>query len=79
MPSHRPPAAATDAVIARSLLGRLLPATQKTLLHNALTVDVPAGATVYHEDAEPRCGLVLTGLIRVYGADGLRWRKRWLA
>jgi CRP/FNR family transcriptional regulator len=39
---------------------------RQSLLRDALTVDVPAGATVYDEDSEPRCGLVLAGLIRVY-------------
>jgi len=40
------------------------------LLHelqaDALRVDIPAGSELYHENDEPRCSLVVTGLVRVY-------------
>jgi CRP/FNR family transcriptional regulator len=41
-------------------------ALRDTLIQEALRVDLPAGTTLYYEEDEPRCGLVITGLIRVY-------------
>jgi CRP/FNR family transcriptional regulator len=41
-------------------------ATKDRLLAGALPVDIPAGGVIYRDDDEPRCGLVVHGLVRVY-------------
>jgi len=55
-----------EAALATSMLAAFPPALRATLTHDAVPVDLPAGATLYYEADAPRCGLVLTGLIRVY-------------
>ena len=57
---------AVDGALARSLLAEFPPALREALLQDAVRVDFPAGTTAYHEADEPRCYLVITGLIRVY-------------
>jgi CRP/FNR family transcriptional regulator len=59
-------AAAIDAALAMSALAALPPALCDTLIQDALAVDLPAGSTLYYEADQPRCGLVLAGLLRVY-------------
>lgn len=39
---------------------------QEDLIQNAIPLDLPAGTTLYYEQDEPRCGLILAGLIRDY-------------
>jgi CRP/FNR family transcriptional regulator len=39
---------------------------RESLVREAIRVDLPAGTTLYYEEDEPRCGLVIAGLIRVY-------------
>ena len=63
---HRLSAAAIDAALAKSALATLPPTLCDTLTQDALAVDLPAGTTLYYEADQPRCGLVLAGLLRVY-------------
>ena len=63
---HRLSAAAIDAALAMSVLATLPPTLRDTLIQDALAVDLPAGTTLYYEADQPRCGLVLAGLLRVY-------------
>jgi len=55
-----------DETIERSLLGKFPSRLRENLLREAIPVDLPAGTTLYYEEDEPRCGLVLNGLVRVY-------------
>jgi CRP/FNR family transcriptional regulator len=67
MISPRKPTTTTiDEAIAKSMLAEFPPALRKTLMQDAMRVEFPAGTTMYYEEDEPRCGLVITGLIRVY-------------
>ncbi len=63
---HKPSATAIDEALAKSLLAVFPPKLRETLTQDAIPVDLPAGTTLYYEEDEPRCGLVITGLIRVY-------------
>ncbi len=36
------------------------------LQSDSIRLDIPAGGTTYTEEASPRCGLVVSGLFRVY-------------
>jgi CRP/FNR family transcriptional regulator len=47
-------------------LATLPPAAAARLLEGALRIDVPAGATVYREEEQPRAIVVRQGLLRVY-------------
>jgi CRP/FNR family transcriptional regulator, cyclic AMP receptor protein len=55
-----------NAALAKSILAVLPPTVRDTLTHNAIPVDLPAGSTLYYEADQPRCGLVLAGLLRMY-------------
>jgi CRP/FNR family cyclic AMP-dependent transcriptional regulator len=57
---------AIEEAIAKSMLAAFPPTLRKTLTQEAIPVDLPAGTTLYYEEDEPRCGLVIAGLIRVY-------------
>ena len=57
---------AIDAVLAKSTLAALPPTLRDTLSHDAIPIDLPAGSTLYYEADQPRCGLVLAGLLRMY-------------
>lgn len=57
---------AIDEAIAKSALAEFPPALRETLIQDAVPVEFPAGITAYYEEDEPRCSLVITGLIRVY-------------
>jgi CRP/FNR family transcriptional regulator, cyclic AMP receptor protein len=63
---HGPSATAVEEALAKSLLAAFPPALRDALVQEAIRVDLPAGTTLYHEEDEPRCGLVVAGLIRVY-------------
>src|SRR6266498_5670539 len=63
---HRRSAPAIDAALAKSVLASLPPRLCDTLTRDALAADLPAGTTLYYEADQPRCGLVLAGLLRVY-------------
>ncbi len=53
-------------IVSRSLLASFPTLLRDTLLQDAIPVDLPAGTTLYYEAGEPRCGLVVAGLIRDY-------------
>ncbi len=57
---------AIDEAVARSILAEFPPTLRETLIQDAVRVEFPAGTTIYYEEDEPRCGLVITGLIRGY-------------
>lgn len=59
-------AAAIDEALAKSTLAAFPTTLRETLIQEAIRVDLPAGTTLYYEEDEPRCGLVVMGLIRVY-------------
>ncbi len=63
---HRRTSNAIEEALAKSMLAKFPPALLETLVQDAVPVDLPAGTTLYYEQDEPRCGLVLTGLIRDY-------------
>jgi CRP/FNR family transcriptional regulator len=63
---HRLSATAIEEAVARSLLAAFPAALRETLIQEAIPLDLPAGTTLYYEEDEPRCGVVITGLIRVY-------------
>jgi CRP/FNR family cyclic AMP-dependent transcriptional regulator len=55
-----------DEAIADSILAQFPPKLLKTLEQEAIRVNFPAETTMYYEQDEPACGLVIRGLIRVY-------------
>ncbi len=57
---------AIQAAITGSVLAEFPPSLLNTLTQQAIPVDLPAGTTMYYEEDEPRCGLVISGLVRVY-------------
>jgi CRP/FNR family transcriptional regulator len=63
---HRFSTTAIDEALSRSAFAALPPALRSALTQDAIPIAVPAGSTMYYEEDEPRCGLVITGLIRVY-------------
>src|SRR5262245_7039401 len=67
---HR--AGAWANAVKQSVLAELPQAQLDELLSDALRVDIPAGSTVYREGDAPRCGLLVSGLARVFliGGDG---------
>jgi CRP/FNR family transcriptional regulator, cyclic AMP receptor protein len=59
-------APAIEAALATSIFAALPATLRDALTHNAVPIDLPAGSTLYYEADEPRCGLVLAGLLRMY-------------
>src|SRR5512136_2885406 len=53
-------------VLARSPLATLPPALIDRLLIDAQRIEVPVSTTIYDSGDDPRCALILSGLIRVY-------------
>ena len=51
--------------IAASLLGELPAPFRARILAGALSVELPAGGTIYRDEEDPRCLLIITGLVRV--------------
>ena len=70
---------AVRSAIAQGPLGTFSPALLEHLLQDALPAQIPAGGTLYQEEDEPRCGLVVSGLIRVYlsASDGRQVTVRY--
>src|SRR5574340_669214 len=64
--SQTPSTAVIDQAVANSILAQFPLALRQTLIQDAIHIEIPAGTTLYNEQDEPRCGLVITGLIRVY-------------
>lgn len=63
---RKPSTTAINEAVAKSMLAEFPPALRETLIQDAMRVEFPVGTTMYYEEDEPRCGLVITGLIRVY-------------
>jgi len=57
---------AINEAVDKSLMAEFPPTLRQTLLQDAARLEVPAGTILYSEEDEPRCGLVVTGLIRVF-------------
>jgi CRP/FNR family transcriptional regulator len=55
----------TQRAIAASLLAEIPAALRTRVLANALPVELPAGGVIYRDGGEPRCLLVVAGLIRI--------------
>jgi CRP/FNR family transcriptional regulator, cyclic AMP receptor protein len=55
----------TQRAIASSLLGDLPAPLRAQVLADALPVELPAGGTIYREEGDPRCLLIVAGLVRV--------------
>jgi CRP/FNR family transcriptional regulator len=51
--------------IASSLLNELPAPLRAQVLADALPVELPAGGTIYREEGDPRCLLIIAGLVRV--------------
>ena len=58
--------AESRAALARSHLGGLDEATLVRLTEGGMRLDVPAGGAIHHPDDGPVCGLVVSGLLRMY-------------
>jgi CRP/FNR family transcriptional regulator len=56
---------AVQRAIAASRLADLSPSLRERVLVGAFPIELPAGGTIYRDDDEPRCALVVTGLVRV--------------
>jgi CRP/FNR family transcriptional regulator len=63
--SHSATSDATTRAIAASMLAELPPPLRERVLSDALPVDVPAGSIFYRDEDDPRCLLVVAGLVRV--------------
>jgi CRP/FNR family cyclic AMP-dependent transcriptional regulator len=61
---HKASATAVEEAIAKSVLAEFPSTLRETLVQDAIPVDLPAGTMLYYEEDEPRCGLVIAGLIR---------------
>lgn len=57
---------AVDEALANSMLAALPAMLRDAVFQDAVRVDLPAGTTFYHDEEEPRCALVIAGLLRVY-------------
>jgi CRP/FNR family transcriptional regulator, cyclic AMP receptor protein len=68
-----------EEAIKSSYLSAFPPAGLKQLLIESVRLDVPAGSMLYRESEEPKVGLVLTGLFRVYmtSAEGRQVTVRY--
>jgi CRP/FNR family cyclic AMP-dependent transcriptional regulator len=51
--------------VAASAIAGLPSAQRQRLLTDAILIDVPAGGTIYRDEDDPRCVLVVAGLVRV--------------
>jgi CRP/FNR family cyclic AMP-dependent transcriptional regulator len=63
---HDLSASTVDEAVARSLIAAFPPRLREDIIQEAIPLDIPAGTTLYYEEDEPRCGLVIHGLVRVY-------------
>ncbi len=55
-----------EVAFGRSTFGLLPSDGRARLLADALLLDIPAGSVVYRDEGQPRTGLVVSGLVRVY-------------
>jgi CRP-like cAMP-binding protein len=68
------------AALQRSALKDLPPELLERMLAGAIRLDIPAGSVLYREDDPPRCGLLVSGLLRVFqvAADGRQVTIRYM-
>lgn len=66
--------------VQRSVLAALPPDTLEALLADAIRLDVPAGSVMYRQGDPPRCGLLVSGLARIFLAapDGRQVTIRYM-
>lgn len=55
-----------NTAIEASLLAAMSHESRQRVLDGAVRVDVPAGSVIYREEEEPRCVLIVSGLVRVF-------------
>lgn len=69
-----------EKAFAKSMLSEFSSTLRETLMQDAFPVDIPAGSTFYYEEDEPRCGLVVAGLIRAFmtAPDGRQITVRYV-
>jgi CRP/FNR family transcriptional regulator, cyclic AMP receptor protein len=69
-----------EQALRRSVLADLPPDDLDRVLGSALRVDIPAGSVLYREGDAPRCGVLVSGLARVFllGADGRQVTVRYM-
>jgi len=60
-----------ERAIRRSFLRQFPSRLLSELEADALRVEIPAGSELYHEHDEPRCSLVVTGLVRIFTRNPL--------
>ena len=71
-PSHLPTEASSPAASPRqrsidaSLLAGFPAAARRRVLAEAIPIGLPAGSMLYHSGDDPRCALVVTGLVRAF-------------
>jgi len=67
-------------IIGQSPFKDFPPTLIEQLLKDAIRIDIPVGSTLYQEEAEPRCGMVIAGLIRVFmtSPDGRQVTVRYV-
>src|SRR5262249_38601760 len=74
----------TDPIVEQALHRSVLSALPRDqldkLVSDSLRIDIPAGSTVYREGDPPRCGLLLSGLARVFlvSPDGRQATIRYM-
>jgi CRP/FNR family cyclic AMP-dependent transcriptional regulator len=70
-----------EQALQRSVFKDLPPELLGRLFAGALRVDIPAGSVLYRENDQPRCGLVVSGLLRVFlvAADGRQVTIRYMS
>ncbi len=59
-------AAQVKQTLAKSPLSELSPALIEQLMADAQRIDVPRNTTIYYSEDNPRCALVISGVIRMY-------------
>ena len=68
------------AALQRSVFKDLPPELLERVLAGAIRLDIPSGSVLYREDDPPRCGLLVSGLLRVFlvAADGRQVTIRYM-
>jgi CRP/FNR family transcriptional regulator, cyclic AMP receptor protein len=74
------PADSVELAIQRSVVAGLSRDHLDALLSGGMRLDIPAGSVVYREGDAPRCGLLVSGLARVFlvGPDGRQVTIRYM-
>ena len=68
------------AALQRSVFKDLPPELLERVLTGAIRLDIPAGSVLYRQDDPPRCGLLVSGLLRVFlvATDGRQVMIRYM-